>query len=313
MPWLTDRNLGPGDYSYPDQWEVKATCGFVPQSSVFKSSSERDLFDNEGFHRSRLGRLRGPQTPKRVAPEMERTHLVSSPVEMVSSPVEMISSPVEMEEPVRSERREKGPEQTQTHPQTQTRTQKYERVREQGERRPSEASLVRERFLKRTSLAAAKQRQSSSLRSRSLARGRSLAASGARPASLPGSLPLPSLRPSTSAPTIGLHTARWDLNGKALSIPRDKRVSIADEGALRLTAENKRLYRVVRDCRTGIPVRVPVARHSITTPNSQDVGGMTDPRGEGGGPADLEMKGEPQVVHLKEAKEKAGGRGEARR
>jgi hypothetical protein len=72
MPWLKDRNLGPGDYEHRDPWEVEQTCGFVPASSMFKSESKRDLYLNEGFHKTRLGKLVGPQTPARKVPEIEK-------------------------------------------------------------------------------------------------------------------------------------------------------------------------------------------------------------------------------------------------
>ena len=39
MPWLKDRNLGPGDYEHRDPWEVEQTCGFVPASSMFSTAT----------------------------------------------------------------------------------------------------------------------------------------------------------------------------------------------------------------------------------------------------------------------------------
>ena len=48
-----DRNLGPGEYTYIDDWELRKVCGEVVHSSMFKSSSRRDLFDNDGFSKNR--------------------------------------------------------------------------------------------------------------------------------------------------------------------------------------------------------------------------------------------------------------------
>jgi len=70
-PHLRDKNLGPGDYDHGDLWETKEVCGLVPKSSMFASSSRRDLFDNDGFSRTRLGMAKGPLSPEKKQSEIE--------------------------------------------------------------------------------------------------------------------------------------------------------------------------------------------------------------------------------------------------
>jgi hypothetical protein len=231
MPWLKDRNLGPGDYEYPDQWEVKDVCGTRPQSSVFQSASKRDLFDNDGFSRTRLGALVGPTTPKKVLTEIERT------------PSGLVMEKKKEEDAERNRRPSK----------------------EQGD-----FVSERERYLKRADLARTKANKT---------RGSSRGASrlGSRGGMLP-SASAPTLRPSTSAPTIGLHTTRWDRGGVAF--PQTQRAPLGED-----KSGTKKLYRVVRDIRTGHVITAEIGKHNITTPNVQDIASMM----QTGGLSDMEV------------------------
>ena len=67
-----------------------------------------------------------------------------------------------------------------------------------------------------------------------------------------------------TAPALGSSTARWDLNGQ--SFPKSSRASASASNP-----HNKKLYRVVRDVRTGKQMVIPVKKDMITTPNSKDL------------------------------------------
>ena len=101
----------------------------------------------------------------------------------------------------------------------------------------------------------------------------------------------PGLSMSQSAPTLGLDSARWDLNGQSFT------KSTRPLPAQAVDPNNKKIYRRVRDIRTGKVVVAPVRKDWITTPNAQDL--MLALDGVGGG-----VKTSVAPIHEKSPKKK---------
>lgn len=77
--------------------------------------------------------------------------------------------------------------------------------------------------------------------------------------------PKKTLSSSSSAPTIGLDAARWDQRGQSFT------KSVRKPPVLSFDPNNKKIYRKVKDIRTGKVTIARVERDSITTPNAQDL------------------------------------------
>ncbi|GMH81900.1 hypothetical protein TL16_g09081 [Triparma laevis f. inornata] len=246
-PHVTDRILGPGDYDHQDPWEVEQTCGFVPKSSMFASSSKRDLFLNDAFSKTKMGKvaITGPMTPAKILHELEkRGEAIAG--EAKQHPIldrkDILARQLREREVIQSVKKQEVEE---------------EKKREK-ERQKREAEAKFWRSGAKPKVSRLKQRPMTQA-------GRESKMKAKRAFRTAQQAPKKTLSSSSSAPTIGLDAARWDQRGQSFT------KSVRKPPVLSFDPNNKKIYRKVKDIRSGKVTIARVERDSITTPNAQDL------------------------------------------
>mmetsp|Transcript_91 Transcript_91/g.170 ORF Transcript_91/g.170 Transcript_91/m.170 type:complete len:525 (+) Transcript_91:178-1752(+) len=271
-PHNIDRILGPGDYDHQDPWEVTETCGFVPKSSMFASSSKRDLFLNDAFSKTKLGKVAvtGPMTPAKILHvlEKEREEIAGEAKQHPILDRKVILARQLKEREVRE---------------TQRKVEAEEEKKREKERQRKEAEA--KMWRSGAKISRLKQRPTTQAGRESMSKAKKMFRKSKAPKTL---------APSRSAPTIGLDEARWDQRGQSFT------KSVRKAPALSFDPNNKKIYRKVKDIRTGRVTIAKVERDSITTPNAADLFLVLQTTKSKVDPSLASIKTSPAKIYIKE-------------
>ena len=226
-----NRDLGPGEYLHLSTWDPKVLGGYVPQSRVFASTAERDLFQNASFDPKLGGKSGGPKTYERHPSLVE---LQGDCIGVVATEPGAVSSPAGKSSAQPTDNGGLSPLRKPP-PRTATIVPTASRIRGGGGGSGGGGNVG----------------------------GGLTFLSGS-----PSSAVLPSFRRSASAPLIAVDSVRWDLPPASIDGGR-RSAGLFDGDPER--AFNKVLYRVVKDVRSDAKVSVRVGKGAITTPKAVDL------------------------------------------
>ena len=102
---------------------------------------------------------------------------------------------------------------------------------------------------------------------------------------------------------IGIDSARWDMGG-----PKFTKSGRSSMGVDPSSKYNKKLYRIIKDIRTGTTVMAPVVRDMITTPHVQDLAVAMENIKSKRDPSEVAIKTSPVKIYTQVWEKGEGGR-----